>query len=94
MNLAQICYISSLPKQSLNYSDDNQSLPFEPASVGKAQTVAAHIQTQIEDLSMCFLWHYTSLMRFFAFCTVLRLWTTIILVYTPKVIELVFVSLD
>ena len=37
--------LAVLPRQSLNYSDDNQSLPLEPASVGKAQTVAAHVWT-------------------------------------------------
>jgi hypothetical protein len=44
-NVSQCSFKDSLPRQSLKYSDDNRSLPLEPAPVGKAQTVAAHIRT-------------------------------------------------
>ena len=40
-----VIFCGSLPRQSLNFSDDNRSLPLEPASVGKVRTVAANIRT-------------------------------------------------
>ena len=47
----------------------------------------------MEDLSMCFLWcngFMLNLTKFFAFGTILRQWTAIILIYVHELLELAY----